>query len=99
NRVKLTPIRGVEGSDYINASYVDSYSSRSAFIATQTPPAECLDDFWRMVWETGSCIIVQLDRRVEDSVPDAPYWPTDEPIRFDYVVVEPVADYGMPAYI
>nr|VZI20846.1 unnamed protein product [Spirometra erinaceieuropaei] len=99
NRVKLTPIRGVDGSDYINASYVDSYSSRSAFIATQTPLPECLDDFWRMVWETGSCIIVQLDRRAEDTVPDAPYWPTEEAIRFDYVVVEPVADYGMPAYI
>lgn len=27
-RVCLTPIRGAEGSDYINASYVDGYKDR-----------------------------------------------------------------------
>ncbi len=61
NRVKLTAIRGVDGSDYINASYVDSYRARASFIATQTPMVPFFEDFWRMIWETGSCIIVQLD--------------------------------------
>lgn len=61
NRVKLSPIRGVEGSDYINASYIDSYRLRSAFIATQTPLRPFVEDFWRMIWESGSSIIVQLD--------------------------------------
>ncbi|VDM34101.1 unnamed protein product, partial [Hydatigera taeniaeformis] len=61
NRVKLSSIRGVEGSDYINASYVDSYRVRSSFIATQTPLMPFVEDFWRMIWESGSSIIVQLD--------------------------------------
>lgn len=61
NRVKLSSIRGVDGSDYINASYIDSYRMRSAFIATQTPPPAFTEDFWRMIWESGSSIIVQLD--------------------------------------
>ena len=35
SRVCLQPIRGVEGSDYINASYIDGYRYRNAYIATQ----------------------------------------------------------------
>ena len=35
SRVCLQPIRGVEGSDYINASYIDGYRYRNAYVATQ----------------------------------------------------------------
>ena len=31
----LQPIRGVEGSDYINASFIDGYRFKNAYIATQ----------------------------------------------------------------
>ncbi|KAK7930022.1 hypothetical protein WMY93_006417 [Mugilogobius chulae] len=34
-RVCLQPIRGVEGSDYINASFIDGYRQQKAYIATQ----------------------------------------------------------------
>ena len=34
-RVCLMPLRGVEGADYINASFIDGYRYRSAYIATQ----------------------------------------------------------------
>jgi len=37
NRVCLNPIRGVDGSDYINASYIDGYRFKKAYIATQGP--------------------------------------------------------------
>lgn len=64
-RVALTPIRGIDGSDYINANFVDSYRSRHAYIATQGPLAETLEDFWRMIWEHNSAIIVMLSQPTE----------------------------------
>uniref|UniRef100_A0A5K3F4M5 protein-tyrosine-phosphatase n=1 Tax=Mesocestoides corti TaxID=53468 RepID=A0A5K3F4M5_MESCO len=97
NRVKLSAIRGVDGSDYINASYIDSYRSRAAFIATQTPLPAYVEDFWRMVWETVSCIIVQLDTSEVDNEPS--YWPMNEAARFGFLVLEPVAAYDMTAYV
>ncbi|CAH8633839.1 unnamed protein product [Schistosoma bovis] len=59
-RVPLQPIRGVEGSDYINANFVDSYRDRRAYIATQAPMAKTVEDFWRMIWELNSNIVVML---------------------------------------
>lgn len=65
SRVSLQPIRGVEGSDYINASFVDGYKYRSAYIATQGPLPETVEDLWRMLWEHNSNIIVMLTKLKE----------------------------------
>ena len=61
-RVCLQPIRGVDGSDYINASFVDGYKDRSTYIATQGPLPETVEDFWRMLWEHNSTIVVMLTK-------------------------------------
>lgn len=61
-RVILQPLRGVEGSDYVNASFVDGYRYRNAYIATQGPLAETTEDFWRMLWEHNSTIVVMLTK-------------------------------------
>ena len=61
-RVCLQPIRGIEGSDYINASFVDGYRYRNAYIATQGPLMETTEDFWRMLWEHNSTIVVMLTK-------------------------------------
>lgn len=63
SRVKLLPIEEVEGSDFINASYVSGYKSSTEYIATQTPLKETINDFWRMVWEQNVDIIVMLSKR------------------------------------
>jgi receptor-type tyrosine-protein phosphatase F len=49
-RVCLSVDRGIEGSDYINASFVDGYRFRMAYIATQAPLQNTAEDFWRMLW-------------------------------------------------
>ena len=60
NRVVLQTLRSYEGSDYINASFVNGYSKQNAFIATQGPLEHTIADFWRMVMEVDSGIIVML---------------------------------------
>ncbi|XP_078353190.1 receptor-type tyrosine-protein phosphatase S-like [Oculina patagonica] len=59
-RVKLWPYTGLVGSDYINASFVDSFQQREAFIATQAPLDNTVVDFWRMAWEYEAFSIVML---------------------------------------
>ena len=99
-RVILQPIRGVEGSDYINASFVDGYRYRNAYIATQGPLMETTEDFWRMLWEHNSTIVVMLTKLQEMGQEKChQYWPSDRSIRYQYVVVEPVTEYNMPQYI
>ncbi|MEQ2225744.1 hypothetical protein ILYODFUR_020451, partial [Ilyodon furcidens] len=62
NRVCLQPIRGKEGSDYINASFIDGYRHRKAYIATQGPLAKTTEDLWRMLWEHNSTIVIMLTK-------------------------------------
>nr|XP_032659277.1 receptor-type tyrosine-protein phosphatase delta isoform X26 [Chelonoidis abingdonii] len=99
-RVCLQPIRGVEGSDYINASFIDGYRQQKAYIATQGPLAETTEDFWRMLWEHNSTIIVMLTKLREMGREKChQYWPAERSARYQYFVVDPMAEYNMPQYI
>ncbi|XP_049808964.1 tyrosine-protein phosphatase Lar [Schistocerca nitens] len=99
-RVCLTPVRGVEGSDYINASFIDGYRYRSAYIATQGPLVDTTEDFWRMLWEHNSTIVVMLTKLKEMGREKChQYWPSDRSVRYQCFVVDPIAEYNMPQYI
>ncbi|XP_053100724.1 receptor-type tyrosine-protein phosphatase F isoform X14 [Hemicordylus capensis] len=99
-RVCLQPIRGVEGSDYINASFIDGYRQQKAYIATQGPLAETTEDFWRMLWEHNSTIVVMLTKLREVGREKChQYWPAERSARYQYFVVDPMAEYNMPQYI
>ncbi|XP_043196400.1 tyrosine-protein phosphatase Lar-like isoform X3 [Amphibalanus amphitrite] len=95
-RVCLQPLRGQECSDYINANFIDGYRTRNAYIATQGPLAETTDDFWRMLWEHNSTIIVMLTKLKEMGRDKChQYWPSDKSARYQYCVVEPISDFNM----
>ncbi|KAF8560538.1 hypothetical protein P879_11539, partial [Paragonimus westermani] len=81
NRVVLKrPMDSVE-TDYINASFVDSYLRRRAYITAQSPfdtPTAC--DFWLMVFQRNVSQIVMLTNLVEDgSLKCCQYWPDPSP--------------------
>ncbi|XP_070160477.1 tyrosine-protein phosphatase Lar isoform X4 [Polyergus mexicanus] len=99
-RVCLQPQRNIEGSDYINASLIDGYRYRAAYIATQGPLCDTTDDFWRMLWEHNSTIVVMLTKLKEMGREKChQYWPSDRSIRYQCFVVDPIAEYNMPQYI
>lgn len=50
---------------YVHVDYVSSFLSnrqQKAYIATQGPLAETTEDFWRMLWEHNSTIVVMLTK-------------------------------------
>jgi protein tyrosine phosphatase len=69
-----------EGSDYINASYINGVvpGSEKAYICTQGPTKNTIDDFWRMIWEQNSSVVVMLTKEVENMTPKCcRYWPEE----------------------
>ncbi|XP_041838912.1 tyrosine-protein phosphatase non-receptor type 9 isoform X2 [Melanotaenia boesemani] len=81
SRVRLCQLSDDEDetSDYINASFMDGYKTRNAYIATQGPLPKTFGDFWRMVWEQMVLIIVMTTRVVERGrVKCGQYWPLEE---------------------
>ncbi|KAM9848657.1 receptor-type tyrosine-protein phosphatase C [Aulostomus maculatus] len=79
NRVQLTTGNGEAGCDYINASFIDGFKESKKYIAAQGPKEETVTDFWRMVWEQQSSIIVMVTRCEEGNrVKCAQYWPSTD---------------------
>lgn len=69
-RVHLTVPEGGEPlSDYINANYVKGPKGAEKFyIACQAPLQSTVNDFWRMIWEQQSKIILMLTDLHENGV-------------------------------
>ena len=64
-RVKLTLRAGIDGSDYINANYVDSFLQKDKFIATEAPLEHTFEDFSRMIWEQNCKTNVMVAKKRE----------------------------------
>ncbi|KAJ3130100.1 hypothetical protein HK098_006159 [Nowakowskiella sp. JEL0407] len=76
NRVKLIQRPSSVGTDYINASYVGGFESCSRYIATQGPLETTIVDFYNMIIEQNSRLVVMLTPLVEKGrVKCEKYWP------------------------
>ncbi|KAM4614618.1 receptor-type tyrosine-protein phosphatase O [Polymixia lowei] len=100
SRVKLISMHNDEGSDYINANYIPGYKSPKEYIATQGPLPETRNDFWKMVLQQKSPIIVMLTQCNERRrVKCDHYWPfTDEPVMYGEISVEMLSENESPEW-
>uniref|UniRef100_A0A9J7YB61 Receptor-type tyrosine-protein phosphatase C n=1 Tax=Cyprinus carpio carpio TaxID=630221 RepID=A0A9J7YB61_CYPCA len=99
NRVTLS----TGGEDnYINASFIEGYREPKKYIAAQGPKDETVVDFWRMVWEQKSSIIVMVTRCEEgNKTKCAQYWPSldRETEIFEDFVVKIRSEEHCPDYV
>lgn len=78
SRVILSKIDGDADSDYINANFVDGYKQKNAFISTQGPLLKTTPDFWRMIWEQHTLVVVMTTRTMENGKSKChQYWETE----------------------
>nr|XP_020469463.1 tyrosine-protein phosphatase non-receptor type 5-like [Monopterus albus]XP_020469464.1 tyrosine-protein phosphatase non-receptor type 5-like [Monopterus albus]XP_020469465.1 tyrosine-protein phosphatase non-receptor type 5-like [Monopterus albus] len=88
---------------YINANYLKGYGGEEhAYIATQGPTVNTVGDFWRMVWQEKSPIIVMITNLEEKNEKCAEYWPEDtvthEGIEIAVVSVTQEDDYSLRVF-
>lgn len=59
-----------EGREYINANYIDGYLGQErVYIAAQGPLRETIDDFWSMIWQESSSIIIMVSKYANSVAP------------------------------
>jgi protein tyrosine phosphatase len=76
-------------SSYINASFVDGFRRRDAYIVTQSPLRETVNDFWQMIWEQSSNAIVMLTPLEEEGKEMChQYWPKSDSALYGSILVE-----------
>ncbi|XP_064422121.1 tyrosine-protein phosphatase non-receptor type 9 [Latimeria chalumnae] len=76
SRVKLKHPNKNERTDYINASFMDGYKQKHAYIGTQGPLENTYNDFWKMVWEQNVLVVVMTTRTDEGGRRKCgQYWP------------------------
>ncbi|XP_041478911.1 receptor-type tyrosine-protein phosphatase N2-like [Lytechinus variegatus] len=93
-RVKLTEAISANKSDYINASAIMDIDPRApAYIATQAPLANTLADFWQMIWEQGSVVIVNLTHMSETDINRCRYWPDEGSALYHFYEVHLVSEH------
>lgn len=95
----------VPGTDYINANYISGEipDSDCEYIATQGCLPATVNDFWRMVWQEGSLVIVMITNEVERGRNKCTrYWPSPESPEETYGLIQVTSleeDTANPHYI
>ncbi|XP_031551961.1 receptor-type tyrosine-protein phosphatase kappa-like [Actinia tenebrosa] len=87
--VTLEPVNDDQDSCYINASFIRGYDGApAAYIATQGPLNNTLDDFWRMIWDHEISSIAMLTNLLELGKRKChQYWPDKNSARYSDITV------------
>lgn len=73
--------------DIYFSEFLQGYFTKNLFIATQSPLAATVVDFWRMLWEHRSPIVVMVMERGVDR-----YWPLDRIKHCNHLSIEPTTE-------
>lgn len=98
------PLNDSMTGDYINASFVHMTVPGgivNQYIATQGPLSSTCDDFWQMIWEQNSSLIIMVTPLIEAGrVKCHKYWPDEkEEVRYGQIVVRNVSEKSKTATI
>ncbi|XP_070562324.1 uncharacterized protein [Ptychodera flava] len=72
-----TQVQDPNATDYINASFLDGYNMKNAYLITQMPLPHTVVDFWRMVYDHKVRTIIMLNDADCDKSIRSKYWPDD----------------------
>ncbi|XP_053618807.1 uncharacterized protein LOC128680080 isoform X2 [Plodia interpunctella] len=75
-RVLLVPKPGVEGSDYVNASWVCGRRRLREYAVMQQPPAAAARDLWRLLWDHTAQLVLWLPQPGDQDCDI--FWPTED---------------------
>ena len=70
-------------NDYIHANFVDGYKQKNAYISTQGPLEETIEDFWLMIWQQSVLSIAMTTKVIESKkLKCEQYWPLEKDQTF-----------------
>jgi receptor-type tyrosine-protein phosphatase gamma len=80
-RVALAAKPGIEGSDYINASWLPGFNQLKEFVITQHPTEQTVPDFWQMLWDHNARTVVVLSALQQPVRPPTALLPVRPPMH------------------
>nr|XP_054765212.1 receptor-type tyrosine-protein phosphatase epsilon-like [Lytechinus pictus] len=79
-------------TNYVNATFLDGFSRRDMYMATQMPLPHTIEDFWRMIYDYNSKVIVMLNDINKNDQTCAQYWPAGDESLIDPFVIDVSAE-------
>ncbi|PIK38300.1 putative receptor-type tyrosine-protein phosphatase alpha [Apostichopus japonicus] len=85
--------------NYINASFVKSYEKKDAFITTQSPLPNTIEDFWRMIYDHKCRTVVMLNQLDGSDKTCVQYWPDRGSLQYGIMTVTCIATDQQSDYV
>ncbi|CAF0998359.1 unnamed protein product [Adineta steineri] len=100
SRVKLLSDEKDGRGNYINANYIDGYEKTNAYIATQGPMTNTINDFWRMIWEKDVYVLVMITNIKESGrIKCDVYWPEEGTEMYGIIEVTLISVISLAYYV